>query len=64
MNQCKNWSWSTNFVAVGGATAIARPLYGTKQALHAHQTPDEASETLKLAPVLIALKSWGDRNTF
>jgi hypothetical protein len=26
--------------------------------MHAHQTPDEASETLKLAPVLIALKSW------
>ena len=32
-NQSKNWSCSTNFVAVGGATTIARPLHGTK---HAH----------------------------
>jgi hypothetical protein len=28
--------------------------------MHAHQTPDEASETLKLAPVVITLKSWDD----
>jgi hypothetical protein len=32
--------------------------------MHALLTPDEASEALKLTPVLIALKSWGDRNTF
>jgi hypothetical protein len=58
----------TNFVAVGSATAIPRPFHdhptataNTQKTLkRAHQMPEEASETLKLAPVSITLKSWGD----
>jgi hypothetical protein len=39
---------------------MTNPAHNTKTLMHAHQTPDEASETLKLAPVLITLKSWDD----